>query len=62
MVMIMKQEIRKFNNENPFQGTPEEIIPAYNGFLAYYGIYEILADSNLIIHNLKACSFPNRVG
>jgi hypothetical protein len=30
--------------------------------LAYYGTYKILADSNLIIHNIKACSFPNWVG
>ena len=62
MVVIMRQEIKKFNSENPFQGTPDEIVPAYNGFLAYYGTYKILADSNLIIHNLRACSFPNWVG
>jgi hypothetical protein len=62
MVEIMNQGIKKFNNENPLLGTPEEIIPAYNGFLAYYGTYKILADSNLIIHNIKASSFPNWVG
>jgi hypothetical protein len=62
MVEIMNREIEKFNNENLFQGTPEEIIPAYNGFLAYYGTYQILADTNLIIHNIEACSFPNWVG
>jgi hypothetical protein len=62
MVEIMNREIKKFRNDNPFQGIPEEIIPAYNGFLAYYGTYKILADSNLIIHNIKACSFPNWVG
>ncbi|MBP6978623.1 MAG: lipocalin-like domain-containing protein [Lentimicrobiaceae bacterium] len=44
------------------QWTSEEIITAYNGFLAYYGTYQILTDSNLIIHNIKACSFPNWVG
>jgi hypothetical protein len=32
MVEIMNQEIKKFKNDNPFQGIPEEIIPAYNGF------------------------------
>ena len=62
MVEIMNQEVKKFNSENPLQGTPEEIIPAYNGFLAYYGTYKILPDSNLIIHSIKACSFPNWVG
>ena len=39
MVEIMNQEIKKFKNDNPFQGIPEEIVPAYNGFLAYYGTY-----------------------
>jgi hypothetical protein len=62
MVEIMNREIIKFKNDNPFQGIPEEIIPAYNGFLAYYGTYKILPDSNLIIHSIKACSFPNWVG
>ena len=62
MVEIMNREIKKFKNDNPFQGIPEEIIPAYNGFLAYYGTYKILADSNLIVHDIKACSFPNWVG
>jgi len=62
MVEIMNQEIKKFKNDNPFQGIPEEIVAAYNGFLAYYGTYKILADSSLIIHNIKACSFPNWVG
>jgi hypothetical protein len=62
MVEIMNPDIGKFKNENPFGGSPEEIISAYNGFLAYYGTYKILSDSNLIVHNLKACSFPNWVG
>jgi len=62
MVVIMNQGIKKFNSDNPFQGVPEEIIPAYNGFLAYFGTFKILTDSSLIVHNIKACSFPNWVG
>src|SRR5258705_700159 len=50
MVEIINREAKKFNSPNPFKGTPEEIIPAYNGLMAYYGTYKILADSNLIIH------------
>jgi hypothetical protein len=31
MVEIMNREIKKFKDDNPFQGIPEEIIPAYKG-------------------------------
>jgi len=62
MVEITNQEIKKFNSENPFQGTADEIIPAYNGLIAYYGTYKIMADSNIIIHAIKASSFPNWMG
>ena len=62
MVEITNQEIKKFSSENPFLGTPDEIIPAYNGLLAYYGKYKILADSSIIVHSITASSFPNWVG
>ena len=61
MVEIMKPDIKKFESPNPLQGTPEEISSAYNGFIAYYGTYTIQPASNLIIHHIKACSFPNWV-
>src|SRR4051812_34967630 len=61
MVEIMKPGIKKFAASNLLQGTPEEIIPAFYGFIAYYGTYKIVSDSNLVIHHLKACSFPNWV-
>ena len=60
-VVITNQEIKMFRSENPFQGTPDEIIPAFNGLMAYYGTYKIFADSNIIIHSIKASSFPNWV-
>lgn len=61
MVEIMKPGIKKFASANLLQGTPEEILPAYYGFIAYYGTYKMVPDSNLVIHHLKACSFPNWV-
>ena len=61
MVEIMKQGIKKFASPNPSQGVPEEIIPAYNGFVAYYGTYNVVTDSNLVIHHIRASSFPNWV-
>ena len=62
MVEIINTDTKKFNNPSPFKGTPDEIIPAYNGLIAYYGTYTILADSSLVIHTIKACSFPNWTG
>ena len=59
MVEIMKPGIKKFVSPNPLAGTPEEILPAYSGFIAYYGTYRIMPDSDVIIHHLKGCSFPN---
>jgi len=37
MVEIINTDTKKFNNPSPFKGTPDEIIPAYNGLIAYYG-------------------------
>jgi hypothetical protein len=62
MVQIMKSGIKKFASENPTAGEPEEIIPAYFGFLAYYGKYKVISESNLVIHQINASSFPNWVG
>jgi hypothetical protein len=62
MVEIMKPGIKKFEQPNLLQGTPEEVVPAYNGFIAYYGSYKVVPDSGLVIHSIKACSFPNWVG
>jgi hypothetical protein len=59
MVEIMKPGIKKFVSANLLKGTPEEVLPAYYGFIAYYGTYKIVADSNIVIHHLEACSFPN---
>lgn len=62
MVEIMKPGIKKFAATNLLLGTPEEILPAYFGFIAYYGTYRVMPDSNVVIHHLVTCSFPNWVG
>jgi hypothetical protein len=62
MVEITKPGIKAFASPSPIQGTPEEVLPAYNGLIAYYGTYRVVPDSNLVIHHLTASSFPNWVG
>jgi hypothetical protein len=59
MVQVMSPGIKNFASETRLEGTPEEMTTAYEGFLAYYGTYKVMPDSNLIIHQIKACSFPN---
>ena len=61
MVEIMKPGIKKFVQSNLLEGVADEVLPAYYGFIGYYGSYKIVPDSNLVIHHIKACSFPNWV-
>jgi lipocalin-like protein len=61
MVEIMKPGIKKFVQSNLLEGVPDEVMPAYYGFIAYYGTYKVVSDSGMVIHHIKACSFPNWV-
>jgi hypothetical protein len=48
---------------NDFQkGTPEEIRAAFEGFLAYFGTYEINEEKGTVTHHMRGSSFPNWVG
>ena len=61
MVEIMKPGIKKFVKSNLLEGVADEVLPAYYGFIGYYGSYTVMPDSNVVIHHIKACSFPNWV-
>jgi hypothetical protein len=61
MVEIMKTGIKKFVQSNLLEGVADEVLPAYYGFIGYYGSYEVMPDSNVVVHHIKACSFPNWV-
>ena len=43
-------------------GTPEEIKTAIEGFLAYFGTYEIDEEKATVTHHVRGGSFPNWVG
>jgi hypothetical protein len=51
-----------FTSGDNLQGTPAEIKAAYEGFIAYYGVYEVNQEKHTIIHHAEGCSFPNWVG
>jgi hypothetical protein len=62
MVEIMKKERKYFASNNFLQGTAEEILSAYSGFVAYGGRYTINPIAKQVIHHIKISSFPNWVG
>ena len=61
-VQIMKNNRSQFLSEDPLQAQPDEVLAAYNGFIAYCGNYEVNLNSNQVVHQIKISSFPNWVG
>lgn len=61
-VLIMKNDRLPFRSPDPLEGSPEEVLSAWNGFIAYCGSYELNGDLNVVIHQIKISSFPNWVG
>ncbi len=41
---------------------PDELREAVNGFIAYYGTYDIDESSRTVIHHVQACLIPSWVG
>lgn len=60
-VQIMKNNRFQFLSEDPLQAQPDEVIDAYNGFIAYCGNYEVNLNDNHVVHKIKISSFPNWV-
>jgi hypothetical protein len=60
-VNLMKTHRHKFHSEDPLQAKPDEVVKAYNEFLAYCGNYEVYVNSNQVVHQIKLSSFPNWV-
>ena len=56
---IMRRNRPKFSSDIP---TLEEIKPAFNGYMAYFGRYEIIADKNMLINHVEGSLNPNWVG
>ena len=62
LVEIMKKERKLFASNDFMQGSVEEILDAYNGFVAYCGTYTIDVAAKKVIHHIHISSFPNWVG
>src|SRR4030067_3798281 len=62
VVQLTDPDRRNFESGDWLRGTPEEIKEAFEGALAYYGTYELENHKGMILHHIKACTFPNWSG
>jgi hypothetical protein len=51
-----------FESGNLLRGAPEEIKAAFEGYVAYYGKYEVDEDAASLTHYVEGSLFPNWVG
>ncbi len=61
-VQLMRADRPLFAAGDRQQGTPEEIRAAFDGYLAYFGRYEVDEAAKIVIHHIVGCSFPNWIG
>ena len=51
-----------FESGNLLKGAPEEIKAAFEGYVAYYGTYEVDEEAGSLTHHVQGSLFPNGVG
>jgi hypothetical protein len=61
-VQIMDPGRPAFVSGNLGEGTPEEVKPAFDGCLAYFGTYAVNEQERFIVHKMLASLFPNWSG
>jgi hypothetical protein len=59
---VMRGERQAFVNADLFGGTPEEKAAAYDGYVAYYGTFEVDSAAGVVRHHIAGSLFPNWVG
>jgi hypothetical protein len=61
-LQIVDPERPKFTTEDWMSGTADEAKSALDGFMAYYGTFEVNEQKTTIVHHIKHSSFPNWSG
>jgi hypothetical protein len=56
--MIRKGRL-KFASGDPMKGTLNEIKEAFEGFIGYYGRYEVDCENRTVNHHVEGSMFPN---
>jgi hypothetical protein len=59
---IVNQDRPPFESGNLLRGTPEEIKAAFEGYIAYYGTYEVDETAGRLTHHVQGSLFPNWIG
>jgi hypothetical protein len=59
---LMRPDRPKFASGDMRGGTPEEIEAAAEGYVAYFGTYEVDDRKGTIVHHVEASLFPNWLG
>ncbi len=61
-VQLMRPGRPRFASGDMRGGTPEEIKTAGEGYVAYFGTYEVDGKKSTVVHHVEASLFPNWVG
>ena len=59
---IFRQDRPHFESGNLLKGAPAEIKDAFEGYIAYYGTYEVDEAAGSLTHHVKGSLFPNWIG
>ena len=59
---IVASERPAFQSDNLLKGTAEEIKSAFEGYIAYYGTYEVDEKNGQMTHHVEGSLFPNWIG
>lgn len=61
-VQIMRPDRPRIEGLIRTGGTTEQVISAYRGYTAYYGVYTVEEARGVVIHKVEGSLFPNYVG
>ncbi len=59
---LMQPDRPQFSRPQSRDGSEEQIVKAYRGYLAYYGTYTVQEKDGYILHKVEASLYPNWVG
>ncbi|HEX4952708.1 MAG TPA: lipocalin-like domain-containing protein [Thermoanaerobaculia bacterium] len=59
---IRRPEHAPFASDDRLRGTDAEVRAAFEGYLAYWGTFELDEPNRNVIHRITACTFPNWEG
>ncbi len=59
---IMARERPAFASGNLLKGSDDEVRAAFEGYIAYYGSYQVDRAEGLMVHQVEGSFFPNWIG